>query len=1154
MGLMASLSGCTDELEGVFKSSRPSDVICFTTSLSDSRGSSVSRGSSGHLAIEQEEWLVGVSEKQDASRKAPVTLLSGSAGVIGYGDDEETPWSNNAEYVFDGDELTAKSTDVRWGTIASNQTVSCYVYAPYNNSNIAGKTINYQVKPVVTEQQDLIVASWQGSKGTNYGENIEPQTIPLVFEHALTAVKFKVGFACTVKELRIEGIYNSGVYTFGSGWDVTTSGDNPKSNYSFTFGTDGAGTSLIANASLTDGDNTLMMIPQTLSDASKVILTTTDHEPIEIPLQGKVWQPGKMITYTIHKDKAPATIYFDLAAGNVTINATTYKGAYFQTTIDAEGNPITSKVEITDGEHQSGNSYYVYQSTSANKSTTGKMGDTFVLPQYREVTVTENGVTKTWSDFITNNTDVNKVIQAWDNAAGAGKATAADAYANSPNQSGSAGAVRDVGREATKNRIHITGNVGTVNLFIDNIYSSYQQRGSSSPVRTRTEGGISFIPLWTAGNSVLTINIIGDNRLGCVNYQNTKKTRNSLVFEGTGSLTVADVDYFRDGSGLGSNRSCSVIGGKDNPASEEDVYNIVFNSGVIYAGAVPSTCTAIGGGGNGNTNITINGGTITAVARTTGTAIGGGTGLVQPGGEGIVTINDGNVYAYNYKNSSEVPSSAIGGAGSQDVAGSLGNVSIHGGYVYAYSEYGTAIGAGSSQKTQGGDAVVTITGGQVIAKSGSGAGIGGGSSYTMGGSTGTVYDGGTATINISGNPIIRTGSIGGGTTGHKQGRIGSANITIGGGDIQAQFVMEAGSTEPPKFTMSGGTIRNSNVDDVDYIHIKKNGGAVFLGDGTFTMTGGTIKNCSAVQGGAVYIERRAKQTDEDDEEEEFNFTMTDGEIHSCFATGKDATKGHGGAVYLNGGQVLMTGGTIYNNYSVNGDGGAVYISNGNFFMQDGLPEISGNSAQKGSGGGVFVSSAGSGVQVNLLRGLITGNSANNNGGGVCVDMEETAHAASVIVGKEKAAGEEEVNTTPNISGNAAMLSGGGLYVRGANANITINGGNIKSNQVSAYVKNENVANEGGEVTLNAENVTDIVRVTFNANGGYKKGASSVTEYEQKIVINTNSKLAENQFEWGGKNFVRWNNRPDNLGDISYDNGAKINISKDITLYAIWKDQ
>ena len=119
MGLMASLSGCTDELEGVFKSGRPSDVICFTASLSDSRGSSVSRGSSGHLAIEQEEWLVGVEEKQGASRGTPVTLLSGSAGVIGYvydtwkepmtKDEKGTlPWDILYNKQFDFDAFFAK--------------------------------------------------------------------------------------------------------------------------------------------------------------------------------------------------------------------------------------------------------------------------------------------------------------------------------------------------------------------------------------------------------------------------------------------------------------------------------------------------------------------------------------------------------------------------------------------------------------------------------------------------------------------------------------------------------------------------------------------------------------------------------------------------------------------------------------------------------------------------------------------------------------------------------------------------------------------------------------------------------------------------------------------------------------------------------------
>ena len=84
MGLMGCLYSCTDELEGVGGTSiRPTDVICFTASLSDSRSASVSRTASGCLEMEQEEWLVGVDAEQGASRGTPVTLLDGSAGVIG---------------------------------------------------------------------------------------------------------------------------------------------------------------------------------------------------------------------------------------------------------------------------------------------------------------------------------------------------------------------------------------------------------------------------------------------------------------------------------------------------------------------------------------------------------------------------------------------------------------------------------------------------------------------------------------------------------------------------------------------------------------------------------------------------------------------------------------------------------------------------------------------------------------------------------------------------------------------------------------------------------------------------------------------------------------------------------------------------------------
>jgi hypothetical protein len=68
-----------------------------------------------------------------------------------------------------------------------------------------------------------------------------------------------------------------------------------------------------------------MMIPQTLSADAQVELTYIEGEKttnITSTLSGKVWQEGKMITYTIHKNAAPKTVYFDLAAGNVELGKT----------------------------------------------------------------------------------------------------------------------------------------------------------------------------------------------------------------------------------------------------------------------------------------------------------------------------------------------------------------------------------------------------------------------------------------------------------------------------------------------------------------------------------------------------------------------------------------------------------------------------------------------------------------------------------------------------------------------------------------------------------------------------------------------------------------------------------------------------------------
>jgi hypothetical protein len=153
-----------------------------------------------------------------------------------------------------------------------------------------------------------------------------------------------------------------------------------------------------------------------------------------------------------------------------------------------------------------------------------------------------------WSDFITNNDDVNAIINAWyeDNAV----ATAGS-----------------VGRTGVKHFITVNAVANTsFNLVIDDIYSTYQTHGQS-----RKDGGIVFSPA-TTDNCVLKINMLGDNRLGNIHYYNrpknyirpyqitgdfdiatymatyNKSNGSQIIFEGTGSLTVADVIRTQGGS------------------------------------------------------------------------------------------------------------------------------------------------------------------------------------------------------------------------------------------------------------------------------------------------------------------------------------------------------------------------------------------------------------------------------------------------------------------------------------------------------------------------------------------------------------------------------------------------------------------------------
>ena len=1123
--------------------------------------------------IENEDiCFIGNLDTEVSTKGTVINQLSGNhVGVIGYHGRYVTSggtttgqfqyWEeqlNKREYIFDGDEMgvfTAEGeteTPVKWNTLPMEAThLRIYSYLPFSigQQNISTPasskpTITYTVPSSVADQIDLITAYTEVPSTTR-------ERIQLNFSHALTAIQFRNGVESKIQSISIEGVCNKGTYDFETGtWsnlekDLTNQAEETK--FEIAINSENV---IPKGQMLTSeqGRTVFMMIPQAFDKSSNAKVTMTyidsnsETKTITTSLSGATWKAGDMITYTLNQKQSGTSddyIYFDLAAGAVTIEGTSYSGKVFVKG-DAEAKTVS-------GTNTNNKKYYIYQSNGNGDYFGGyeTVADyenkrNCILPQYDPVTY--NG--QSWADFITDyngKKSVEDIIEIWDdglNVKGSYGSYEQERFKNVK-------VVRDVGRTHTTNMISVKGDL-TCHITLDNVYSTGQHQGQN-----RTYGTITFLPKTTGTKSELTLNMVGDNRLGSIHYVSADKNLNhKLIFEGTGSLTVADADFHESNNGYYSNHYDSVIGASDN---NQTCFGITINSGTIYAGSTKAeNCSAIGAGGNGEGHVTINGGRVTAVATTTGTAIGGGIGFSDTGGIGHVYINGGSVYAYNYMHTNTIPSSAIGGAGSSSKAGSKGTVVITGGNVYAYSEIGTAIGGGSSNTLAGGDADITISGNAtVIAQSGAStsAGIGGGS-----GGKNDNMNGGTAKVTISGAPIIRTGSIGGGGTKSSSGKIGSADINISGGDIQAQFVMASGAKTDPKFKMSGGLIRNSHTSDAEYKHIKSEGGAVYLEAGTVEITGGEIRNCSAGYGGAIYI--KGGESTQGTQQNETKFTLSGtGKISEC------VSENSGGAVYLENGSVYLRGGEISGNLAKAGNGGGICIVGGNLYMQEQeskFTTIKNNAAFGGSGGGVYVSSTTDDVIVNLHRGTIQANSADKYGGGVCVDMGGVYDDdSSRINDSQSPKAMVEVgfgNVGPDIVFNHSTLKGGGLYASGTDANITINAGSIKDNTVSGYVDNPNVANEGGMVTLNGEEVTTYVTVTYNNNFEYHN-QSGVQIATQKIVTNTNTKMIA-PADWFSPGYLlgytlrEWNTRPDGKG-TAYSTGATMKLSADITLYAQW---
>ena len=880
-------------------------------------------------------------------------------------------------------------------------------------------------------------------------------------------------------------------------------------------------------------------------------------------------------------------IYFDLSAGSITLNASTYSGYLW---VDGIATNFT-------GTHSAENQYYVFQSNNGDVT---QEYDDFGVPVYERVTY--NG--EDWGSYITNNTNIAGVVSNWTSAAGA------------------------VGRISTDNYITVTGN-GTYDITIDNLWSTYNPSSTS-----RTTGGIGF----DTSGGVLTVHAKGDNRFGNIHYSNTN-ANGKLIFEDAedGYLPASITCASYNGK---NNHYNSVIGGNDN--TKDSSYGITFNGGVIWAGSqTADNCTAIGAGGNGYGKVYINGGTVTAVANSSGAAIGGGIGESSTGGNALVNITGGEVYAYNFGYVSSMSGSkyfiagaGIGGGSSCKSSGNATtNITISGGYVFASSLGGAAIGGGSSTMSSGGPATVTISGDAVVEAQSisgtdtagkpvsAGTAIGGGTAGAAGSA-----NGGNITLNINGGTLY-AGSIGGGGCNNATGSIGSGTVNMTNGTVHGQIVMGAGSSSKNTFTMTGGTI-NNNLSPVSesiypYEFIEEFGGAVYLESGDVLIDGGIIKNTNSARGGAVYIDGG-------------NFTMNSGTIYNSFAD-------YGGAAYVNSGNFTMNGGSIYDNTASDGGaifvndglfeinagsmfdnsadyGGAISVANGDFIMSGGYihgniadyggalymdggsfniynGEFSNNSAIDGgaayisgaddiniyngdfdnnkasnNGGAIYATSSGSDIIINVFDGVITNNTAGNHGGAIGASASGS-YAAILNIGEEDCLGANHTlhddEDCPIIDGNTASRLGGAFCLHGNADKLAVNiyCGEVTGNIAIRNPGSNSINQGGGTVTvwggqidpgimvgggIYTDNRIQSTQMTLRFWSNYPGGPADPHPVEVTVSVTVVFPL--DTYVWEGHELSGWATAPDASGLYIPAQGqyaVPSNADGYLDFYAVW---
>ena len=289
--------------------------------------------------------------------------------------------------------------------------------------------------------------------------------------------------------------------------------------------------------------------------------------------------------------------------------------------------------------------------------------------------------------------------------------------------------------------------------------------------------------------------------------------------------------------------------------------------------------------------------------------------------------------------------------------------------------------------------------------------------------TSCTKNGNTCTYS-SNNSVIRGSSFTEFVINETVGELTLENITLDGNkdNVTSLNSILSNGINSRVYIVDGAILKNNNTTN-------DRGGAIY-NRGFLNINGGDIINNHGIYGGAI-LQHEGILTIEDGNISNNECDLSGGAIHAYGTININGGKINsnvsgtgGGAIRMppSGGIINMTDGIISGNTATNEGGGI--SSNGTLNISGGT--ISDNTATNNAGGGIYEEG-----NLNVIGGMILNNATNNNGGGIYVNGNGTV-TISQTTGK-----------TTLIDNNEA-INGGGIYVASGKS-LTISGGEISGN-------------------------------------------------------------------------------------------------------------